>query len=177
MFADDVTLHATGNDVSHIKYTLQKDLDSVLTWLSKNRLFVNPSKSSCLLVGTPQRTNHRSLLIEINGIILEQVEFVNLLGLIWNLIWKYHTTDLLKKLSSKVCVICRLSRILPSKLLIIIYRTVFQPYLDYCLTVWGACPDSYIRPLQSLQNRVARCVTGNYNWDTPGLSLVSHLGG
>ena len=138
---------------------------------------MNPSKSSCLLVGTPQRTKHQSLLIKINGIILEQVEFVKLLGIYidGNLTWKYHTTDLLKKLSSKVGVICRLSRILPSKLLIIIYRTVFQPYLDYCLIVWGACPDSYILPLQSLQNRVARCVTGNYDWDTPGLSLVNQL--
>ena len=29
--------------------------------------------------------------------------------------------------------------------------------------------DSYIRPLQSLQNRVARCVTGNYD---PGQTWI-----
>ena len=74
MFADDVTLYATGNDVSHIQSTLQGDLECVLTWFRKNRLFVNPSKSSCVLVGTPQRTKHQSLLIKINGIILEQVD-------------------------------------------------------------------------------------------------------
>ena len=53
---DDVTLYATGNNVSHIQSTLQADLDCVLIWFRKNRLFVNPSKSSCLLVGTPKRT-------------------------------------------------------------------------------------------------------------------------
>ena len=173
MFAEDITLYATGNDVSHIQSTIQDDLDCVLTWFRKNRLFMNPS-----FVGTPQRTKHHSLLIKINAVILKQVEFVKLLGICidCNPTWKYHTTDVLKKLFSKVGVICRLYRDLPSKLLIIMYRTVFQPCPDYCLTVWGACPDSYIRPLLSLQNRVARCVTGNYDWDTPGLSLVSQLG-
>ena len=63
MFADDVTLYATGNEVSHIQATLQGDLEFVLTWFRKNRLFVNPSKSSYLFVGTPQRTKHHSLLI------------------------------------------------------------------------------------------------------------------
>ena len=31
MFADDVTLYATGNDVSHIQSTLQEDLECVPT--------------------------------------------------------------------------------------------------------------------------------------------------
>ena len=98
MFADDVTLYATGNDVSHIQSTLQEDVDCAVIWFRKKRLFVNPSKSSCLLVGTPQRTKHHSLLIKINGIILEQVEFVQLLGIYIDcyLTWKHHTTDLLK---------------------------------------------------------------------------------
>ena len=104
MFADDVTLYATGNEVSHIQSTLQGDLECVLTWFRKNRLFVNPSKSSYLLVGTPQRTKHHSLLIKINGIILEQVKFVKLLGIYidCNLTWKYHTTDLLKNFAIQV---------------------------------------------------------------------------
>ena len=104
MFADYVTLYATGNDVSHIQSTLQGDLECVLPWFRKNRLFVNPSKSSYLLVGTPQRTKHHSLLIKINGIILEQVKLVKLLGIYidCNLTWKYHTTDLLKNFAIQV---------------------------------------------------------------------------
>ena len=98
MFVDDVTLYATGNDMSHIQSTLQEDLECVLTWFRKNRLFVNPSKSSCLPVSTPQRTKNHSLLIKINGLILEQIKFVRLLGIYidYNVTWKYHTTNLLK---------------------------------------------------------------------------------
>ena len=154
-----VKVDSTISDVAHVSIGIPQGsvFGPVLFLLF---IFVNPSKSSCLLVGTPQHTEHHSLLIKINGIILEQVEFVKLLGIYinCNLTWKYHTTDLLKKLSSKVGVICRLSRILPSKLLIIIYRTVFLPYLDYCLTVWGACPDSYIRPFSPLAEGVPVCM-------------------
>ena len=166
MFADDVTLYATGNDVSHIQSTLQGDLEFVLTWFRKNRLFVNPSKSSYLFVGTPQRTKHHSLLIKINGIILEQVEFAKLSGIYihCNLTWKYHSTDLLKKQSLKGGVICRLSRILLSKLLNIMYRTVCQPYLNYCFGCVGTpCSDTYIRPLHC---RV-------YRTDQPDVLLVT----
>ena len=62
----DVTLYTTGNDMSHIQSALQEDLKCVLTWFRKYRLFVNTSKSICLLVGTPQRTMHHSLVIKIN---------------------------------------------------------------------------------------------------------------
>ena len=86
MFADDVTLYATGKE----DLKLQEDLKCVLTWFRKYRLFVNPSKSSCLLVGTLQRIRHHSF--KINGIILEQVEFVKLLGIYidCSLTWKYN---------------------------------------------------------------------------------------
>ena len=62
----DVTLYTTGIDRSHIQSALQEDLKCILIWFRKYRLFMNPSKSICILVGTPQRCKHHSLVITIN---------------------------------------------------------------------------------------------------------------
>ena len=68
-----------------------------------------------------------------------------------------------------------MSKILPFHLLNIVYLTIFQPYLDYCLTVWGSSQMINIEPLQRLQNRAARSVTHNYSYDIHGIDIVRKL--
>ena len=82
---------------------------------------------------------------------------------------------MLRKLASKVGIICRLSKLLPIKLLNTIYRTIFHPYLDYCITVWGSCASSYIMPLQRLQNRAASAITGIHDWNVHSTEIIKML--
>ena len=177
MFADDITLYFSGKNFNHIQSVLQTDLNNVLKWLDENRLFVNANKSNVIVFGTPQQAKNRICNITINNSVLQQVDNIKLLGIYidTNLCWKYHTDNLLKKLASKVGVICRLSKILPFHLLNTVYLTIFQPYLDYCLTVWGSSQMINIEPLQRLQNRAARSVTHNYSYDIHGIDIVRNL--
>ena len=108
---------------------------------------------------------------------LEQVSSIKLLGVYIdnNLTWSSQVQYLVNKLSSKVGVMCRLSKVLSKELLNIVYLTIFQPHIDYCLTLWGSCPTSYLSSLQRLQNRAARCITQNYDWSIRGLDLVHEI--
>ena len=128
--ADDITLYFSGKIFYHIQSVLQADLNNVLKWLDENRLFVNANKSNVIVFGTPQLAKNRICNITINNSVLQQVDNIKLLGIYidTNLCWKYHTDNLLKKLASKVGVICRLSKILPFHLLNTVYLTIFQPY-------------------------------------------------
>ena len=57
LYADDTQLYisfSSSDSVSNLN-TLSSTLDSVYTWLSSNRLPVNPSKTEHLLLGTPQQ--------------------------------------------------------------------------------------------------------------------------
>ena len=126
LFADDITLYTSGKDIDQLSLVLQEELNCVLDWFSANRLFVNPSKSNSILSGSKQLLNSRSLSIKINNIQLEQVSSIKLLGVYIdnNLTWSSQVQYLVNKLSSKVVVMCRLSKILFKELLNIVYLTV-----------------------------------------------------
>ncbi len=53
----------------------------------------------------------------------------------------------------------------------VIYKTVIQPHIDYCITVWGYVPDIYLDKVQRIQNR-KRIITGNYDWYIRGTDFV-----
>ena len=55
------------------------------------------------------------------------------------------------------------------------YRSIVEPYLRYCCTVWGCCTETDLKRLQILQNRAARIVT-NSAYDAHSLSLIKGLG-
>ena len=55
------------------------------------------------------------------------------------------------------------------------YRSIVEPYLRYCCTVWGCCTEADLKRLQILQNRAARIVT-NSAYDAHSLPLIKGLG-
>ncbi len=57
----------------------------------------------------------------------------------------------------------------PKSLLNDIYKTVIQPHIEHCLTVWG------FDKVQHLQNRVARIVSGNYDWTILSTDIIKLL--
>ena len=56
-----------------------------------------------------------------------------------------------------------------------IYRSIVEPHLNYCCSVWGSSGITRIESLQKLQNRAARIVTGS-SYDTPSEPLRKDLG-
>ena len=54
----------------------------------------------------------------------------------------------------------RLREYVPGEILILLYRTLVEPYLRYCNTTWGNCGVTLLNRLQALQNRVARVTKG-----------------
>ncbi len=57
------------------------------------------------------------------------------------------------------------------------YYTLIQPYIDYCITVWGYAPDRYINKIQVLQNRATRVICDNFDWNMSASALVKSLVG
>ena len=55
------------------------------------------------------------------------------------------------------------------------YRSIVEPYLRYCCTVWGCCTETVLKRLQILQNRAARIVTNSAD-DAHSLPQIKGLG-
>ena len=54
----------------------------------------------------------------------------------------------------------RVREYVPGDILILLYRTLVEPYLRYCNTTWGYCGATLLNRLQALKNRAARVIKG-----------------
>ena len=55
MYADDTSITYAGKDLNEIDDYLKKDLKSVNTWLSSNKLTLNLTKTEFLIITSRQR--------------------------------------------------------------------------------------------------------------------------
>ena len=51
-----------------------------------------------------------------------------------------------------------------------------QPYFDYSITICGSCSKSLICSVQKLQNKAARVVTGNADFNFSVSDMIKQLG-
>ena len=89
--------------------------------------------------------------------------------------WKVHVSKTCDKVSPKIDLLRRLSRVLSKHLLSKVYTSIVKPHIEYCLSVWGNCAKVDLNKLQRLQNRAARIVTNNYDYDVHSIDLVRGL--
>ena len=51
-----------------------------------------------------------------------------------------------------------------------------QSDIDYCLTVWGFTSSQNLHLIQKMQNRAARLITNNFDFNTREIDIVRDLG-
>ena len=90
--------------------------------------------------------------------------------------WREHVFNVKKKKSPKVGLIRKLKHIVPQDCLIKYYMATVQSQIDYCLSVWGYSSDANCKILQRLQNRAARIISDNFDWNVRGIDIVKYLG-
>ena len=139
------------------------------------------SKSSVMLATTGQRILHidnNNLDVHIGDYKLVQSDCIYYLGVKIDdtISWNNQTETYANKLVFIISRFSRLTHILHSHMLMLIYSTIIQPKFDYEITIWGYTCDNNLHKIQRLQNRAARIVTGNYDYvTTTGIELVTRL--
>ena len=134
-------------------------------------------KLSDPLLGTRQQINNLDLHVKIENTSLETCNNSKLLGVVIDncLSWNDHIEYLYKKISPKLGILYRLSKFLSKPILNTIYLTLIQPDFDYCISLWGNCSSGSINKIQKLQNRAARIVSNEYNWNISSSELIEQL--
>ena len=92
-----------------------------------------------------------------------------------SLSWKQHVNILSSSLERRVGILARLYYILPLHCLGTIYNTTIQPLKDYGLSVWGHSSAYNNNVIQRYQNRAARVLSSNFNYDESSLNIVKIL--
>ena len=78
-----------------------------------------------------------------------------------NLTWDVHIDHSSVKIRCNIGILKRMKlTVLPGSL-VLLYKTLIEPYFRYCNTVWGYCNETLLDKLQVLPNKVARVIKGS----------------
>ena len=159
MYADDTTLYFNLEDVDSVNMSdnINIHLEKINVWLKLNKLTVNVSKTKFMIFHKRRDTPQLDLLL--NNIKIELVSNFTFLGIILDssLSWKKHTKMIAIKISKIIGILHKLKYIFPKEILLIIYKSLIVPHLNYGLLLWGV----YLKDIFLLQKKAIRLVTHN----------------
>ena len=145
---------------------ISSTLDNIHSWLTTNRLTLNPSKTEFLVIGTPQqRKKLGNISLSFGDTQISPVDSARNIGVI---------VDSDMSLSKHISNICRISFFqirqlrqirssLDSGSAIILANSLITSRLDYCNSLFFGLPDCSIHRLQRVQNSLARVVVPTVN--------------
>ena len=92
-----------------------------------------------------------------------------------DLSWDDHILELCRKIYHYFHMFRRLKKILPSALLLNIYKAFVQSNIDCELSIWG-CATVNLNRVQRIQNLLARIIFNNFNYiHSRGIDLARLL--
>ena len=167
MYADDVIIYTSGTSKDELEYRLQVCIDNISNWYSKNKLCVDKKKSNVMVIVSKWQLKSLNLddfTISVDSDKLLLAKQAKYLGL-WvrnDLSWDDHILELCRKMYYYFQMFRRVRKILPSALLLNIYKTYVQSKIDNGLSIWGCTTEVNLNRVQRIQNLLARILCNNF---------------
>ena len=125
---------------------MNADLKHVSSWLITNKLTLNVIKAVYMVVGTKQRlaTLEGDLKLQIDGTSLKRVQVTKCLGVQMdeNLTLEKHAEYIIQKVACNISILGKVAPILSLDNKIAIYRSIIEPYFNYCCLVWDGLSET-----------------------------------
>ena len=170
LFADDTNLYYESDDLAELEKTMNKELKLLSLWLNVNRLALNIGKTNFIIFrGYKKPLNHNVTLL-MNKKAIEQKTHVKYLGVMIDehLNWKEHISNVTKKISRSIGIICKLRSCLNVFLRKTLYYSLVYSHLNFGIHVWGSACKSDLDKILVLQKKAVRAMTGNRWYQTHG---------
>jgi len=181
-YADDCQVYVASlaDDAVSAAEAVAGCIDDINTWLSVNRLRLNPTKTQIIWLGSKQRL----LKIPVNGLVMgsttiKAVDTVRDLGVIVDsqLTMSAHVKKLCQTCYYQLRQLRPIARSLTGDTAKTLVHSFIACRLDYCNSLLYGMSDALFKRLQSVQNAAARLVTGTRRRDhiTPVLRRLHWL--
>ena len=182
LFADDYIIYQIGNIWESVREKLQKDLNSILEWTSKNSLSLNSSKTQSMIIGSRSKL-HRLQTITPITILGHPVKFVkqyNYLGIIIDseMTLQPMLKHVKKIITNKIFGLRKIRKSLTEKAAVSVYKQTILPVIDYAGFILLSCNSSDRSDLQNMQNDILRIcfrVTLNDHVSIKDLHTMSNM--
>ena len=163
-FADDTTVFASDTDINmphwqwgNVHASVNRELVGVDNWLKTNRLSLNVSKTSYMIIFN----QNNALDIKIRESILTKVSTVKFLGVALdeNLIFMDNVNKVTSNISKSVGVMRRLHCQFPANVMVKLYYYLVYAHLAYGLLVWGRSGSTNAAKIECAHRRACKLLT------------------
>ena len=155
LFADDTNIFVSGKDDNEAFENANNVLSDIYQYMIANKLHSNMSKSVFMnfrrslnaeerLTCARLREYGSEKTLRIGTQKLKKVEFLGVI-IDENLNWEPHIQHLTQKLNSSIIMIKRIIKFIPKSEYTKIYDALFKSHMSYCISSWGAIPDSKLQ--------------------------------
>ena len=161
LFADDTNIYYESSDLLNIQKIVNRELRKVRKWLEANRLALNIDKTNFVLFHSSQRNLTEHIVLKIGNKKLKRESHVRFLGVLLDstLSWKFHISELSKKLARTAGLFYKIRHYSPQDTLMLLYHAIFAPFLTYGVSVWRLTYPSMLDSISALQKKTLRIVT------------------
>jgi hypothetical protein len=153
MFADDTKLFRVIESISDYDI-LQSDLDSLFNWSRDWQLPFNVEKCKSLHYGK----SNPNYTYNMDSKPLDNIKTESDLGVIFdnNLSFKVHINKMIGKANARVGMVKRCFNHLNTEALIVLYKTLIRPILEYCSSIWFPITQGQINNIEKVQRRATK---------------------
>ena len=108
-------------------------------WLDVNKLSLNIDKTKHVSFKSPQHSHAYTTNSEIGSLPFKNTCYGKFHGILLdkNISWKYHLTELSKKLARTCVMFFKVRYFFPIEVLICLYSSLSSPFIQYGILVWG----------------------------------------
>ena len=161
LFADDTNIYYETDTPEKLAKKVNTELKHVKRWLDANKLSLNTNKTNYMIFHCPGAALRVNAAIRIGNRFIFRVKYIRFLGLLLdeNLSWKYHLSQLSRKLSRTCGILLKIRNYLSTDILRCIYNSLFMSFLQYGIVIWGQTFSSYIEPIFKLQKKAIRTIS------------------
>ena len=138
-YADDTTVYMSGPDLNNVARDINRHMALIDDWLKANRLSLNTSKSSVMVISKRVIVDQPEIMIRDE--LINWTSSMKFLGvtLDHNVNFKFHSLNVISKLSRSFGILRKLSYYAPPSVMLCMYYSLFYSHMTYALTVWGEC--------------------------------------
>ena len=189
LFADDTALSASSADPLELFAFVNRELHKLCTYFRTNMLSLHPDKTKFLLISPSSQPLPQNLKIFINNNNCNEnnpsriheltsispsdnIPAIKYLGVYFDpqLTFKYHLSQISKKLSYALYSLRSVKNLLPPHSLKTLYYSLFHCHLVYGIETWSSAAPSLLKPLFTKQKMAVRILANKpYNAHTEPL--------
>ena len=159
LFADDTTMIFESSSPTELVSSCNSGLQHFYSWCCANRLSVNVDKTNVMLFSNIHLASDLSN-ISLNNTQIQYASSVRFLGVEIDNKLKFnnHINSISNKISKNAGVLYKLRQFVPQNILITIYRSLVESYLNYCTLLFGNAFQSHLNPLEVAQRKCLRII-------------------